>query len=153
MQIEPGARILDIGCGAGTVSLAAACRAEGVAVHAVDSNARAIESTASGAELNALSNLTTELNPDGNYTGDGEYDLAMANPPYYAGYRIARHFLTAGRDALRPGGQLLLVTKHPAWYEEHMPRWFNDILATPRKGYHLFHGTRPYEFRTTELPR
>ena len=143
MQIEPGARILDIGCGAGTVALAAAFRAEGVTVHAVDSNARAVECTARGAELNGLTNLTTELNPDGNYTGAGGYDLALANPPYYSGYRIARHFLTAGRDALRPGGQLLVVTKHPAWYEENMPRWFDDVALTERKGYHLFQGKRP----------
>src|SRR5262249_18892760 len=36
MEIEPGARVLDIGCGSGTVALAAACRSEGVRVHAVD---------------------------------------------------------------------------------------------------------------------
>ena len=34
MQIEPGARVLDIGCGSGTVALAAAFRADGVQVHA-----------------------------------------------------------------------------------------------------------------------
>jgi 16S rRNA G1207 methylase RsmC len=143
IEIQPGDRVLDIGCGAGTVALAAACRSECVEVHAVDSNFRAIECTARGAQLNALTNLTTELNADGNYAGAGSYNLALANPPYYSGFRIARHFLTASRHALRPGGRILVVTKHPAWYEENMPLWFHDVTATELKGYHLFQGERP----------
>jgi 16S rRNA G1207 methylase RsmC len=133
MELEPGKRVMDI---------AAACRSPEVKVHAVDSHARAVECTARGALLNELTNLTTELNPNGNYAGAGEYDLALANPPYYSGFRIARHVLTAGHDALRPGGTLLLVTKHPAWYVEHMPRRFDDVTATELKGYCVFQGTK-----------
>jgi 16S rRNA (guanine1207-N2)-methyltransferase len=142
MQIEPGDRVLDIGCGAGTIALAAAFRNEGAPVHAVDSNARAVQCTELGAKLNGLDNLTTELNADGKYQGAGEYDLALANPPYYSGFRIARHFLTAGRDALTQGGKILLVTKQPDWYAERMLEWYNDVTAVERKGYWLFHGVR-----------
>ena len=92
MEIGPGDRVLDIGCGAGTVSLAAAFRAEGVQVHAVDSNVRAIECTRIGAEFNGLANVTAELNAVGNFAGAGSFDLALANPPYYSGFRIARAF-------------------------------------------------------------
>ena len=102
MEIEAGARVLDIGCGAGVVALAAACRSAGVAVHAVDSNARAIQCAAQGAALNELSNVITELNATGGYADAGQYDLAVANPPYYSDFRIAHHFLTAGHEALRP---------------------------------------------------
>lgn len=143
MDIADGDRVLDIGCGAGTVALAAALRGESVRVHAVDSHARAVECTALGAKLNGLANVTTELNAAGNYKGSGKFDVALANPPYYSGFRIARHFLTAGRESLRPGGTLLLVTKHSAWYEENMPRWFDDVTITDKKGYVLFQGVRP----------
>ena len=49
MRVDTGARVLDIGCGAGVVALAAAFRAEGVTVHAVDSNVRAVRCTQRGA--------------------------------------------------------------------------------------------------------
>ena len=54
MEVSEGERVLDIGCGSGTLSLAAAFRAAGVLVHAVDSSARAVECTARGAQLNGL---------------------------------------------------------------------------------------------------
>jgi 16S rRNA (guanine1207-N2)-methyltransferase len=143
MQIDPGARVLDIGCGSGTVAIAAACRTDGASVHAVDSNARAVECTRRGAELNGLTNLTVALNTDGNYEGAGTFDLALANPPYYSGFRIARHFLAAARQALHPGGALLLVTKRPQWYQQHMPQWFDKVTVTERKGYVLLEAVRP----------
>jgi 16S rRNA (guanine1207-N2)-methyltransferase len=143
MQIHHGERVLDIGCGAGVVALAAACVSPDVKVHAVDSNARAIECTRRGAAMNALANLSTELNADGNYQNAGDYNLAAANPPYYSTFRIARHFLTSAQAALRPGGKILLVTKTAAWYDENMPQWFDDVVATQTKGYYLFQGLRP----------
>lgn len=147
MEVADGMRVLDIGCGAGTVALAAACRGEGVRVHAVDSNARAVECALRGAELNGLANVTAELNAGGGYAGAGEYDLVLANPPYYSGFRIAEHFLTAGREALRAGGRIIVVTKHPAWYEENMPAWLDEVAMVECKGYCVFHGARPASAR------
>jgi FkbM family methyltransferase len=142
MQIKDGSRILDIGCGSGTVALAAAFRADNVQVHAVDSNARAIKCVQKGAELNELANITTELNATGKYAGGGTYDVALANPPYYANFEIAEHFVTAGRDTLRPGGEILVVTKNAQWYEENMPEGFAHVTIAERKGYQIIRGIR-----------
>ncbi|HVT26551.1 MAG TPA: methyltransferase [Lacipirellulaceae bacterium] len=151
MQIGPNARVLDIGCGAGVVSLAAALRAEGVTVHAVDSNARAIQCTQRGAELNDLDNLTTELSAAGRYSGTRTYDMALANPPYYAGFRIAKHFLAAGREALRPGGRILLVTKRPDWYQQNMPAWYENVTLSERKGYYVVEGACPDDGASVDM--
>ncbi|MFO0791716.1 MAG: methyltransferase [Pirellulales bacterium] len=142
MHVEPGARVLDVGCGAGTVALAAACRADGVHVHAVDANVRAVECTRRGAELNEFGNVTVELNAHGDYSGAGSFELAMANPPYYSGYRIARQFLEAGRAALREGGRMLVVAKAPEWYAENFGEWFEQVEVKERKGYFVFSGVR-----------
>lgn len=142
MEIADGLRVLDIGCGAGTVALAAASYGASVRVHAVDSNARAVECALRGAALNGLTNVTAELNASGGFAAAGEYDLALANPPYYSGFRIAEHFLAAGREALKVGGRMLVVTKHPAWYEENMPTWFEEVAMAERKGYVVFEGVK-----------
>lgn len=142
MEVAAGARVLDIGCGAGVVALAAALAADGVRVRAVDSNARAVQCTQRGAELNELANVTAELNADGRFTGAGQYDLALANPPYYSGFRIAEHFLAASHAALRAGGTILVVTKRVDWYEEKLPRWFRRVTTTERKGYFVIRGVK-----------
>lgn len=141
-EVRAGMRVLDIGCGAGTVAIGAAARDAAAAVHAVDGNARAVECTLEGAALNGLANVTAELNSTGVYGEPGAYDLALANPPYYADFRIAELFVRAAHRSLRPGGQLIAVTKHPAWYEEHMHGWWRDVEIAPSKQYWVVRAIR-----------
>jgi 16S rRNA (guanine1207-N2)-methyltransferase len=142
MEIAAGDRVLDMGCGSGTVSLAAALRAEGVGVLAVDSHARAVECTALGASRNGLGNITVEHSAGGPHCSPGTVDVVVANPPYYAGFRIAGFFLEAGHEALRPGGRIFVVSKRPDWYAEHMPRWFKDVAIEPSKDYWIARGLK-----------
>ncbi len=142
MEIAAGERVLDMGCGCGTVTLAAAFRAEGVEVRAVDSHARAVECTALGASRNGLSNITVEHSASGPRCDPGSIDLVLANPPYYAGFRIARFFLETAYSVLRPGGRVLVVTKRPEWYHEQMPEWFNDVAIEASKDYWIARGRR-----------
>ena len=135
--IRPGNRVLELGCGSGIVSLAAALRAEGVTVHAIDSNARAVECTRRGAGLNGISNLSVELSTaeqdkkgqpaDG--IADGAFDLALANPPYYSNFRIAGIFARRAAQALKAGGTALFVTKKTEWYEEHFTALFAAVSS------------------------
>jgi 16S rRNA (guanine1207-N2)-methyltransferase len=138
MQVTPGARVLDLGCGSGVVSFAAAFRASNVSVTAVDSHARAVECTERGATLNGLTGVTTVLNTNGDCGQEGSFDLVVGNPPYFSDYRIAEIFLQAARRALKPGGTILIVTKAVAWYEERMPALFQDVRRHPHKTYTVF---------------
>lgn len=141
--VAPRMRVLDIGCGSGTVALGIASRDASIAVHAVDSNARAVECVLAGAALNGLRNISAELNSSGDYGAPGTFDLALANPPYYADFRIADSFLRAAHRSLRPGGQVLVVTKHPQWYHEHLSSTWRNVCIEPSKQYFVASAVRP----------
>lgn len=143
VQVGPKSRVIDIGCGAGTVALALAARDPSLFVHAVDGNARAVQCTEAGALRNALTNVKVELNAHGTAASKESFDLAVANPPYFADFRIAEHFVETAKKALKPGGQLLLVTKQPQWYEGYMPDRWDDVDIWPSKRYHLVAAIKP----------
>lgn len=145
IEIEANSRIIDIGCGSGPMALALAKIQPGAQVLGIDSNARAIDCVKRGALLNEIENIVTEVNHDGSIKEPGTYDLAIANPPYYANFRIAEHFFQTAIRALRPGGRLMLVSKHPKWYQENITRWLEDCEVFPSRRYHLATGLKPVE--------
>ena len=155
-RIDPGARhllgavdvasetrVLDIGCGSGCVALGIAGRDETVRVHALDSSARAVDCTLRGVAANSLTNVTVALEAEGRVLEPGSWDLALANPPYYSDFRLAELFVEAARLALAPGATLLVVTKQPTWYLEHLPRMWSSVAREEVKGYHLIEAVRP----------
>jgi len=143
VDLAEGARVLELGCGSGCVSLGLAARHPSVEVHAIDSSARAVDCLKRAAVHNELPNLTVALEADGRVPDPGGYDLVLANPPYYADFRIAEMFVESARIALAPGGTLLIVTKQPSWYLEHLPDTWSNVAQELVKGYHLIEAVRP----------
>jgi 16S rRNA (guanine1207-N2)-methyltransferase len=72
----------------------------------------------------------------------GTWDLALTNPPYYSEFRLAELFVEAARMALAPGGTLLVVTKQPTWYLEHLPRMWTGVAREEVKTYHVVEAVR-----------
>lgn len=139
-QVQPGQRVLELGSGSGVVSLALALRGEGIHVEAIDSNARAVECTRKGAELNGISTIHAELSTA--ECADQEpcehpFDLVVANPPYFSNYRIAEIFARRAARVLRPDGTALFVTKKTDWYEETLPRLFSSVAVEPTGTYQI----------------
>jgi len=143
VDVASGAAVLDIGCGSGCVALGIAARDPSVRVHAFDSAARAVECTQRGVALNALPNVTVALEAEGRVPDPGTWDLALANPPYYSDFRLAELFCESARLALAPGATLLVVTKQPTWYLEHLPGMWADVAREEVKGYHVIEAVRP----------
>lgn len=145
MHLEPGQRVLDIGCGAGVMSLAAALRHPDLHVTAIDSHARAVQTTLASARLNNLEDrIAVHLTADGSVDQPASYDVAIVNPPYYANLTIADLFMESARNALRPGGRLWAVCKQPDWYQINAPRWFDRVtLQEQQGGYWIVSGRCP----------
>ena len=133
--IQDGLRVLDLGCGAGTVGFAAALRGRDVRVHAVDANARAIWCAQAGAEKNGLTGFTTQLEAEGRIEPAGVFDLVLANPPYFSNFRIAEVFVEAAKTALRPHGRMHFVTKQPEWFADRFVEEFDQVSVREIRGY------------------
>jgi 16S rRNA (guanine1207-N2)-methyltransferase len=140
-SVEP-VRALDLGCGAGPVSLGIAARNPQSLVYAVDSNTRAIECTRKNAAQNGLTNIEAFLEYTDQFVAPNPVDLALANPPYFSNYRIAQVFCVNAHRNLRAGGQVILVTKQIQWYVENFGRWFDEVEIVESGAYHLVTGRR-----------
>ena len=128
LQQEPlrtGARILDIGCGAGPGGMTAALASAGAQPELVlaDINPHALLHARANAALAGLDRVTLAQS-DLYAQVDGAFDLIVANPPYLvdASARTYRHgggplggglsvrIVAEGLPRLAPGGRLLLYT-------------------------------------------
>ncbi|MCA9191561.1 MAG: methyltransferase [Planctomycetales bacterium] len=135
-------RVIDMGCGCGTVALGAACRTRKEVI-GVDSNARAVECLINGARLNGLENVHGLHNCDGQFDLESPVDLVLANPPYYGDNTIAQHFVDAALANLRSGGALLTVAKQTSWLEDYMQIHFEDVQVIESGSYRVVCGRRP----------
>ncbi len=141
--VKNGCRVLDIGCGNGSVGFAAALRAENVQVSALDANARAVQCAASGAEKNEITGFSTQLEAAGQCAQAGTFDLALANPPYFSNFRIAEIFVQAAVNGLKPGGRLHFVTKQPEWFADRFVQIFDEVSVLESRGYFVVKATQP----------
>jgi 16S rRNA (guanine1207-N2)-methyltransferase len=144
MEIHPGDRVLDVGCGCGTNGVwAAQLSGPGGFTAFVDSNVRAVAL----AELNARANGVTAFQAVASATVEGlaesDFDLALANPPYYAQLGIAQLFIDRCRKLLRPGGRFYLVTKQPDQVGPMVADQFGQTEVVQRRGYIVLCALRP----------
>lgn len=120
--LRPGARLVDIGTGAGVGAIVAAGLSPDAVVVATDPNRQALRLARINAAAAKVTMTTVETR---GLTGvSGPFDLALANPPYIVdaqgrtyrdggdmhGGRLSLDLATEALASLAPGGRLILYT-------------------------------------------
>ena len=103
-------KILDLGCGYGTLGLVLRSADETNVVHMVDRDALAVEYARQNVELNGLSRgvqVYSSLGYDD--IRENDFDLIISNIPGKAGEPVIAHFLRDARYFVRPGGLVAIV--------------------------------------------
>jgi 16S rRNA G1207 methylase RsmC len=139
--LQAGNRVLDIGCGVGSVGLAAGLHAPDIHVHFLDANARAVQCSAQGAERNELPSFSVQLEAAGECDEPGTFDIALANPPYFSNFRIADIMIHAAKTGLKSGGRVHFVTKQPQWFADRFVEEFDDVSVREVRSYFVVKGT------------
>jgi len=108
MEIDPGARVLDLSCGYGALGMAAACLAgpEGH-VDLIDSNLIAVHLAEANLAANGIAHARVWLSDGVQALGDirARYDVVVSNLPVNAGRLVVAQLCADARHALRPGGR------------------------------------------------
>jgi 16S rRNA (guanine1207-N2)-methyltransferase len=136
MDVRLGDRVLDVGCGAGTVGVFAAARAgpDGW-VTFVDSNVRAVALAEHNARANGVHHFEALASSTVEGPAEGSFDVAIANPPYFANSTIAQLFIHRARALLKPGGRFFLVTRQPEEVGAAVEETFGSVEMVFQRGY------------------
>lgn len=127
-----GARVLDLGCGAGVIGVLAARMG---AAHAdlADASLLAVASAAETLARNGIASAQARA-ADGVPPGPAStYDEVLSNPPFHVGkaidYAVARAFIAQTRRALRPGGRFTLVANAFLRYDQLLHANFDHVAC------------------------
>lgn len=139
-----GKRVLDAGCGAGTLSLHLA--QAGHQVSAVDISATALAAcrqTLANNGLNAelfASDLLTEV--------QGRFHAIVSNPPFHDGMTrdlsLARRLIEQSRDHLYPDGELRLVANRNLPYHDWLATAFGSVeISRETSAFRIWRARQP----------
>ena len=127
--IPEGATVLDLGCGAGVLSVVAARQSRTGRVVLLDADVEAVRSaneTLRRAECPNAMALASDVTSD---IGDEVFDVVISNPPFHVGKAteldVPRAFIESAHARLVPGGVLRLVANRTLPYE----RWITECFG------------------------
>jgi len=145
MQIVPGTRVLDLGCGTGLVALAAG--RQGGDVIAVDVSARAVASAQRTLAANGHPSASVHLCCGAGAIDDATFDTVVTNPPFHKGhdvsFEVSQLFVREAARVLKPGGSVYLVANthldYGRWLKQHFG---NAGTAYENNRFRVWHATK-----------
>ena len=130
LEVPPGARLLDLGCGYGLIGLIAA-QNEATHVDMVDTNLLAVAAAQANLALYGIQNARAFPSDALEAVIDRRYTHVVTNPPFHVGhsvdYQVTQAFIQQAWQVLEPEGQLLLVANKFIRYDLEMTPLFKPI--------------------------
>ncbi len=134
MDVRPGDRVLDLGCGYGVLGVVAAHRAGGPhPVTMVDVDSEAVRSATRSAHAAGLFTARVLGSDIASAVLQERYDLVVTNPPFHVGkttdLSVPIQFIADAFTVLAPGGRLNLVANRTLPYEGAITYLFGNITT------------------------
>lgn len=135
--LETGARILDLGCGNGQVSLDLLKESPGISCIATDISADAVVSAQMTLHEHIENNVTQVIWDDAaRFLDDSSVDTVVLNPPFHEGTRVDaslyEELVKAAHRVLKPGGDLFLVHNSHLRYRGLLEKNFATVEQLAR---------------------
>jgi 16S rRNA (guanine1207-N2)-methyltransferase len=131
LTITAGDRVLDLGCGAGIVGMAAAHRAAEIAVTMTDADAYALEAARANCERNGIRADIQAADVVDTIT-DRRFTVVACNPPFHqrgeTSAELAVRFMRGAHSVLDPGGRAYFVANRFLTYESKLTEIFGNVI-------------------------
>jgi len=139
VQFQKEDKVLDLGCGCGIVSLAAAAfGVEPGNIVLTDIDELAVETSRKNMESNGFSGAVFVSGDALSQVPGSDFDLILSNPPYHTDFKVAKTFIEKGFNRLRIGGRMFMVTKRKDWYKNKLIAIFGGVKIYEKDGYFVF---------------
>ena len=142
-------KILDLGCGYGTIGLTIAMASPEARVTLADINTRALALCEKNANELGLSQRVTILLSDIYANIEGQYDSIVVNPPIRAGKRVTYAMYEGAKQRLIDGGSLFIVIRKAQGApsaSKYIEELFGNITLLKRdKGYYIYQAKKVNE--------
>ena len=142
-------KILDLGCGYGTIGLTIAVASPQASVTLADINTRALALCEKNAQELGLSQRVTILLSDIYENIEGQYDSIVVNPPIRAGKRVTYSMYEGAKQRLIDGGSLFIVIRKAQGApsaSKYIEELFGNITLLKRdKGYYVYQAKKVKE--------
>ena len=138
VELESGQKLLDLGCGAGLVGIAAAKVLGEENVWMTDVDPAAVRCAAENAKRNGVENVHLCCGDALDAVDASGFDWILSNPPYHADFSVAKKFIEKGFNRLKLGGKLVMVVKRELWYRNKLTAIFGGVQMQEIGGYFVF---------------
>ncbi|AMQ19052.1 class I SAM-dependent methyltransferase [Thermococcus peptonophilus] len=142
MILQPGWRVLDLGCGYGPIGIVASRLVHYVVM--TDVNRRAVSIAKKNLKINGVRNAEVRWGNLYEPVAGEKFDSIITNPPVHAGKEVLREIVINAPRHLNDGGylQLVIKTKQGAKYiKSLMDETFTEVRELAKgSGYRVYAG-------------